>query len=328
VVVSAGDFPVDAVYTWTHAPDERERALLARRMAERKAPRQAVSPERFRDLGTIGWSVRALLRFAPWVRTIHVLTSGRSVPDLPADSRIRIVSHDAFVSDRELLPTFNSYAIEAHIGFVSGLAEHFIYFNDDMFLGGPVERDTFFMADGTAVCRFDDPIPRGRVAAALCRLKGDLRLSTQMFSADVARRALGAAFTQHPAVRHGRFLRTTHQAAAARASVLRSLWNREHVGMAVRRTAATPVRGWADACPFTLMAWLACAEGAARAGAPLTGRTVFLRDQDVRDGGVFADLLASRPLFFCLNDEIDQEAHAARSRVREFLDAYFASAPV
>ena len=46
------------------------------------------------------------------------------------------------------LPTWNSYAIEAHLHRIPGLGEHFIYFNDDMLVGRPLSKAYFFEHDG------------------------------------------------------------------------------------------------------------------------------------------------------------------------------------
>ncbi|MQT05573.1 stealth conserved region 3 domain-containing protein, partial [Streptomyces jumonjinensis] len=47
-----------------------------------------------------------------------------------------------------VLPTFNSHAIESQLHHIKGLSEHFLYFNDDMFLGRPVTPQDFFHSNG------------------------------------------------------------------------------------------------------------------------------------------------------------------------------------
>lgn len=42
------------------------------------------------------------------------------------------------------MPTFNSHAIEINIHKIEGLAEHFVYFNDDTFINSPLEPEFFF----------------------------------------------------------------------------------------------------------------------------------------------------------------------------------------
>ena len=50
----------------------------------------------------------------------------------------------------DALPTFNSHAIEASLHHIDGLAEHFVYFNDDMFVGRPLRPEPFFTPNGLA----------------------------------------------------------------------------------------------------------------------------------------------------------------------------------
>ena len=45
---------------------------------------------------------------------------------------------------KEILPTFNSCAIELHLHRIKGLSEQFVYFNDDMVLNAPVTPDYYF----------------------------------------------------------------------------------------------------------------------------------------------------------------------------------------
>lgn len=56
---------------------------------------------------------------------------------------ISIVDHRAIIAE-EFLPTFNSHVIEAHLHKINGLSEHFIYFNDDVFVGRPLHPGHFF----------------------------------------------------------------------------------------------------------------------------------------------------------------------------------------
>jgi hypothetical protein len=51
------------------------------------------------------------------------------------------------------LPTFNSLAIETMLWRIEGLADRFLYFNDDMMLVGPVEPTDFFLNDGIVKLR-------------------------------------------------------------------------------------------------------------------------------------------------------------------------------
>jgi hypothetical protein len=114
-----------------------------------------------------------------------------------------------------------------------------------------------------------------------------------------------------------------HQASAARASVLRTLWDHPRIGPEVRRISARPFRGWGDVCPFTLMALVACHEGTACAGPRITSVVRFVHDQDLVDEAPFRALLEERPALFCLNDDVRRQPDLARARIGAFLSAYF-----
>lgn len=104
----------------------------------------ANSDNRFRDWGLMKYWFRAIEQFAPWVRTIHFVTWGH-MPDFlkQAHPKLHIVRHEDYLP-KDSLPTFNACAIEMSIHKIEGLAEHFIFFNDDMFLLRPVSQERFF----------------------------------------------------------------------------------------------------------------------------------------------------------------------------------------
>ena len=57
---------------------------------------------------------------------------------------------EEFFADPSVLPTHNSHAIEAQLHRIPGLAEHFLYSNDDMFFGRLVEPELFFTSAGVS----------------------------------------------------------------------------------------------------------------------------------------------------------------------------------
>lgn len=88
--------------------------------------------------------------YAGWFRHIWLVTDGQ-VPEWLADHpRLTVVPHSAIFSDPAALPTFNSHAIESQLHHIDGLAEHFLYLNDDVFFGRPVRPDQFFAGPGIA----------------------------------------------------------------------------------------------------------------------------------------------------------------------------------
>lgn len=146
------DFPVDVVYTWVDGSDEewqRSRAAALGVSDPEQFTESATGEARFRQHDELRYSLRSLERHAPWVNHIWIVTADQ-VPDwLDADHpKVTVVSHQDIWSDEGTLPTFNSHAIEAHLHRIEGLTEHFVYFNDDVFLGRDCGPELFFEANG------------------------------------------------------------------------------------------------------------------------------------------------------------------------------------
>ncbi|WP_244945414.1 stealth family protein [Couchioplanes caeruleus] len=147
------DFPIDVVYTWVDGGDPQWRARKAAALAENawldEASRLASNDSRYTSRDELRYSLRALHCFAPWVNHVYLVTDDQ-VPDwLDAGyPGLTVVSHREIFGDTGRLPTFNSQAIESRLHRIPGLSEHFLYLNDDVFLGRPVSPDMFFTPGG------------------------------------------------------------------------------------------------------------------------------------------------------------------------------------
>lgn len=144
------NYPIDAVITWVDGDDPVHRAKRARYTdgVENVDAEDIGGETRFRSLGEIGWCVASIRRFAPFIRKIFVLTDGQD----PGLEGVELVDHKVVAEGfEEYLPLFNSLGIETLMWRIPGLAEHFIYFNDDFFLTAPCHREDFFEG-GRTVC--------------------------------------------------------------------------------------------------------------------------------------------------------------------------------
>jgi len=133
--------PVDIVVLWVDGSDPDWSQVRSRYLGRE----QDAAPVRFRDWKTLRYLFRGIERFAPWVRNIHFVTWGHLPRWLRADhSRLHIVRHEAFI-DPAYLPLFNANALEVNLHRIEGLAEQFIFFNDDFFLTKPLVPERFFL---------------------------------------------------------------------------------------------------------------------------------------------------------------------------------------
>ncbi|MBD5786371.1 Stealth CR1 domain-containing protein [Cellulosimicrobium terreum] len=149
------DFPVDAVYLWVDDSDPRWRARRDAARAEGGlAPVAAPDDEtlaahRFRDRGELRASLRSLEMYAPWIRTIYLVTDDQRPDwlDLEHD-RVQIVDHREVFADPDVLPSYNSHAIGAQVHRITGLSDHYLLMNDDVMINKAVTPYDFFTPQG------------------------------------------------------------------------------------------------------------------------------------------------------------------------------------
>jgi hypothetical protein len=145
------DFPIDVVYTWVDGDDPAWcRARDEHLAATGELNREAANPSRYVDREELRSSLRSLWLHADWVRHVWLVTAGQR-PSWLVDEhpQLTVVDHRDIFDDPSHLPTFNSHAIESQLHRIPDLAEHFLYLNDDVFLGRRVPAERFFEANGT-----------------------------------------------------------------------------------------------------------------------------------------------------------------------------------
>jgi hypothetical protein len=136
--------PIDVVIAWVDGNDpklkeKREKYLLSNKPANASSAK----PTRFASVNEIKYCVLSILKFAPFVRNIYIVTDNQD-PNVHDDIKryypekvntIKIVDHKGiFKGYEEALPTFNSITIGNMVWRIDGLSENFVYFNDDVFL--------------------------------------------------------------------------------------------------------------------------------------------------------------------------------------------------
>ena len=99
---------------------------------------------RYRDWGIFKYWFRGIDKFMPWVRKVHFVTWGHLPEWLDTTNpKLHVVRHEDYIP-AEFLPTFNSTVLEKFFHRIEGLAEHFVYFNDDAFVIKSMKREDFF----------------------------------------------------------------------------------------------------------------------------------------------------------------------------------------
>ena len=297
------DFPIHAVFTWVNGDDEKwrdskrevHRKLFGRPHVEN--PRDPMRAEGNRD--ELYYSVHCVTKFCPWLDRVWIVSArghrpawlnlgtrdGRKAASTVVNGvQVTVVHHDR-VMDFSCVayPTFNSNVIEAELPHIKQLAEHFIMFNDDFFVGRPMDREDFFTASGTPVVQLRDA---SGTIASLASMWGQHLRNMQAFC-----QALGLGVGLVP----------EHVAAPVRKSVLAAI------------VKATQDVGVCRLLPFRsnmdFPIWYVALNGAPRAPRP--------RPLDVRYFGSGPDFVrhmasASKlaPHLFCINQEFTPEARS------------------
>ena len=135
--------------------------------------------KRFRDWGTLRYLLRGIQACLPFVRNVWLVVSSESqVPDWVNKKQLHVVLHKDIIPS-ELLPVFNSCTIEMFLHRIPGLAEEYLYFNDDMFPLALCREEDFF-CDGKGVIGISRHLFAGNMYKKQCKV-----------SSDMARKALG-----------------------------------------------------------------------------------------------------------------------------------------
>ncbi|MFJ9745724.1 stealth family protein [Streptomyces chartreusis] len=143
-------FPVDVVYTWVDGEEPEMRAKRARYQERGTAEilDKETNASRYTSHDELKYSLRSLAMYADFVRHIYIVTDGQK-PHWLDDTApgITVVDHrDIFPADA--LPVFNSHAIETRLHHIPGLSDHYLYFNDDVFVGRRITPEHFFHGSG------------------------------------------------------------------------------------------------------------------------------------------------------------------------------------
>jgi len=139
---------VDVVFSWVDGSSTDFQRQRAAQMAEYVVGEGDDGPARYRHVDELRYALRSVHMYAPWVRRIFIATDSPAPAWLLDHPKVTIVRSEEFFGDTSVLPIHNSHAVEAQLHRIEGLAEHFLYSNDDMFFGRPVEPELFFSPAG------------------------------------------------------------------------------------------------------------------------------------------------------------------------------------
>ena len=144
---------IDLVYCWVDGSDtewQRKRNNCLSQCNEKISNATC----RFRNNDELKYSLRSVEKYAPWINHIYIITDNQTPKWLNTDNpKITVVDHKDILPS-EVLPSYNSLAIEYCMHKIPDLSEYFLYANDDMFFANPVSPDFFYTNKGVPIFRF------------------------------------------------------------------------------------------------------------------------------------------------------------------------------
>ena len=135
---------IDFVVPWVDGGDPEWRKEKAKYCPKPKKD-DGADESRFRDWDNLKYWFRGVEKYAPWVNKVYFITCGQIPEWLNTDCEKLVCVHHKDYIPEKYLPVFSSHPIELNMHRIKGLSEHFVYFNDDIFLTAPVSQEDFFV---------------------------------------------------------------------------------------------------------------------------------------------------------------------------------------
>lgn len=257
---------IDFIVTWVDMNDPVWREKFSRYSVKKDNEKNGVSDARFRDAGFLRYWFRGVEKFAPWVRKIHFVTDGQK-PDWldTSNPKLNLVSHSVFIPE-EFLPTYNSVVIERYMYRIPGLADHFVYFNDDFYIIRPIGTDRFFR--NGLPCDIATFLYNPSWSQWYRRIKNNMRIINRHFDKkEVMKRDGDKWFDSSYGSRrfwnyllrpYNKFitLRTPHNAQPYLKSTFEKVW--EVAGKELTETSVNRFRAVTDYTPELFRTWQIC----------------------------------------------------------------------
>jgi len=155
---------IDVAWTYVNSTDPNWQSIF-------NTTSKAGSAGRFRDYGTLKYSMRGIYKYAKFAKRWFVIISNPSqIPkflnvsyDVYTDSyklnynfddhekkiEIFFITHNQIFPNFTSLPNFSSDSIESAFAFIPNISECFIYLNDDFFIGNKITPSFFINKNGS-----------------------------------------------------------------------------------------------------------------------------------------------------------------------------------
>lgn len=300
---------IDLVYLWVDGSDPEWQARRSAFTGQKLDNTEANCKGRYADNDELKYNLRAVEKYAPWIRHVFIVTDGQTPAWLDTSCPDVTVVNQNDIIPEVSRPCYNSSLIEHFLCRIPGLSEHFLYANDDMFLNKPVTPDTFFTSDGLPIVRLIHARLRDWYLAFRKHVLGvpyKYYIRTLYNSAGLVRKRYGVYYSGKPHHNIDAYVRSDNRLVAEEFSreISAVLNNHQRKDNDLQRV---------------IYSYAALARKRGRLQY-VTQRTSFRFH--IQKNSHYAKLRRYDPLFFCMNDS-EYATDSDRKRVTEFLAGRF-----
>lgn len=297
------------VYLWVDGSDPEWQARRSAFTGQKLDNTEANCKGRYADNDELKYNLRAVEKYAPWIRHVFIVTDGQTPVWLDTSCPDVTVVNQNDIIPEVSRPCYNSSLIEHFLCRIPGLSEHFLYANDDMFLNKPVTPDTFFTSDGLPIVRLIHARLRDWYLAFRKHVLGvpyKYYIRTLYNSAGLVRKRYGVYYSGKPHHNIDAYVRSDNRLVAEEFSreISAVLNNHQRKDNDLQRV---------------IYSYAALARKRGRLQY-VTQRTSFRFH--IQKKSHYAKLRRYNPLFFCMNDS-EYATDSDRKRVTEFLAGRF-----
>lgn len=301
---------IDLVYLWVDGNDPIWRAKRNAFLGRTEENTSANCKGRYADNDELRYNLRAVEMYAPWIRKIFIVTDNQIPHWLDTSNpNIEVIDQNS-IMPAESLPCFNSSLIEKFFHKIPGLAEYFLYANDDMFINKEVTPNDFFTADGYPIIRLTrKPFRKLRWLwrEKICKKPLKNYSKTIAHASQLVEKKLGKYYTGMPHHNIDAYLKSDCQRVAEQ--ILRN----EFLSNQKNQTRSN------DDIQRIVYSYIALAEKRGQLRYVTQKESMIVRIHKEND---YIKLQKNQPLFFCMNDS-EYAQDKDREKSKEMLEKRF-----
>lgn len=301
---------IDLVYLWVDGSDPVWQAKRNAFIGRTKEDSPENCKGRTANNDELKYSLRSVVMYAPWIRRVFIVTDGQVPAWLDTlNPKVRIVDLGEIMPE-ESLPCFNSCLIEHYLYRIPGLAERFLYANDDMYLNKEATPGDFFTRDGFPIVRLTrKPLRKLRWfwRERICRNPLKNYSATIALAARLVEKKYGVYYTGMPHHNIDAYLKRDYR------HVAEDVMNEEFMANRKNRMRSD------DDVQRIVFSYVPLAEKRARLRY-VTGKESL--HVEIHKDRHYARLDRLRPMFFCMNDS-EYATDEDRMKAKAYLEKRF-----